>query len=96
MTATISEQILIETGRMQSVFDKAPLSSCFYECLFIGYSADNRKICRLIRQLREADTVTPRIKAGAFRIHLVLPVRKKQMQVPMDEHLLFCYRDSRG
>ena len=42
--ATISVQILIETGRERSVFDKVPLSSRFYECLFIECSADNQKI----------------------------------------------------
>ena len=54
--ATISEQILIETGRDRGLFDKAPISTRFYECLFIGYTVDNQKIWHLMRQLREADT----------------------------------------
>ncbi len=40
----ISKQILIETGRERSFVDKVPFSFRFYECLFIGYIADNRKI----------------------------------------------------
>ena len=43
-------------GKRSELVDNAPLSSRFYECLFIGYTVDNQKIWHLMRQLREADT----------------------------------------
>ena len=57
LVPNIQNKCFSERSCLDAWLTQFPLSSCLYDCLFIGYAVDNQKIRRLVCQLREADTV---------------------------------------